>query len=330
MAWGIYRERETQTQKLPIDGVGLALLVLWVGALQVMLDKGHELDWFASPLIVTLGLTSLVGFAVFIVWEWGEAHPVVDLRLFLQRNFALGTVALSIAFGLFFGNVVLLPLWLQQWMGYTATVAGMALAPVGLFAILLTPLVGKKIARWDPRSMASFAFAVFALVMWLRAHFTTATDFAHILVPTLLQGVAMAFFFIPLTTIALSDIPAQRMASAAGLNNFVRLMAGAMGTSIAITVWNGRATLHHAHLSESLVQGQGVFAQTLQAMREAGFSQQQALAYINRLVDQQAYTRAVDDVFLASSALFLLLIALIWLSRRPQVAQGGAQAAGAH
>jgi len=330
MAWGIYRERETQTQKLPIDGVGLALLVLWVGALQVMLDKGKELDWFASPFIVALGLVSLVGFAVFVVWEWGDAHPVVDLRLFLQRNFALGTVALSIAFGLFFGNVVLLPLWLQQWMGYTATAAGMALAPVGLFAILLTPLVGKKIAQWDPRSMASFAFVIFALVMWLRAHFTTATDFAHILVPTLLQGVAMAFFFIPLTTISLAEIAPERMASAAGLSNFVRLTAGAMGTSIAITLWDERATLHHAHLTEALVQGQGVFAQTLHGMQAAGFSQAQALAQINRLVDQQAYTRAVDDVFLASSALFLLLIALIWLSRRPPAAQDGAQAAGVH
>jgi len=330
MAWGIYRTRETPAHKLPIDGVGLALLVLWVGALQVMLDKGKELDWFASPAIVTLALVSLIGFAVFVVWEWHDAHPVVDLRLFLQRNFALGTVALSVAFGLFFGNVVLLPLWLQQWMGYTATVAGMALAPVGLFAILLTPLVGKKIAQWDPRTMASFAFVVFALVMWLRAHFTTQTDFEHILIPTLLQGVAMAFFFIPLTTIALADIAPERMASASGLNNFVRLVAGAMGTSIATTLWDERATLHHAHLTESLVQGQGVFAQTLQGMRSAGFSQEQALAQINRMIDQQAYTRAVDDVFLASSALFLLLIALIWLTRRPAVAQGGAQAAGAH
>jgi len=144
MTWGIYRHRETPRRKLPIDSVGLSLLVVWVGALQLMLDKGKELDWFASSEIVTLGLVALVGFAVFVVWELTDEHPVVDLRLFKRRNFTFGALALSVAYAVFFGNVVLLPLWLQQWMGYTATAAGMALAPVGLLAILLTPVIGKK------------------------------------------------------------------------------------------------------------------------------------------------------------------------------------------
>ena len=158
ITWRIYRPRETTIRKLPIDGIGLALLVLWVGSLQLMLDKGKELDWFASTEITVLAALALVGFVVFVAWELTDAHPVVDLRLFGGRNFAVGVLAVSVAYGLFFGNVVLLPLWLQQWMGYTATSAGMALAPVGLFAILLTPLVGKKVAVWDPRWMATGAF----------------------------------------------------------------------------------------------------------------------------------------------------------------------------
>lgn len=117
-----------------------------------------------------------------------DAHPVVDLRLFKRRNFAAGSIALSIAYGLFFGNVVLLPLWLQQWMGYTSTSAGLALAPVGLLAILLTPMVGRKVGVWDPRKMATIAFIVFAMVLWMRSQFTVETDFAHILIPTLIQG----------------------------------------------------------------------------------------------------------------------------------------------
>jgi len=332
LTWGIYRDRETPIRKLPIDTVGLSLLVLWVGALQLMLDKGKELDWFASNEIILLGVVAVVAFAVFLVWELTDKHPVVDLRLFARRNFAFGALALSVAYALFFGNVVLLPLWLQQWMGYTATSAGMALAPVGVFAILLTPLVGKKVGQWDPRRMATGAFIVFGVVLWMRSHFTVQTDFIHILIPTLLQGAAMAFFFIPLTTLTLAGIAPERIPAAAGLSNFVRITAGAMGTSIATTLWDSRAAMHHAHLTEGLVQGQGVFAQTLNQLTASGLTQAQALAQINRLIDQQAFTRAANDIFLGSAGLFLLLIGLIWLTRRPgpAVGAGAPDAAGAH
>ena len=331
LTWGIYRKRETPTRKLPIDTIGLSLLVMWVGALQLMLDKGKELDWFASGEIVTLAIVAVVAFAVFLVWELTDKHPVVDLKLFKGRNFTFGVLSLSVAYALFFGNVVLLPLWLQQWMGYTATSAGMALAPVGVFAILLTPLVGKKVGQWDPRRMATGAFIVFSVVLWMRSQFTVQTDFVHILIPTLLQGAAMAFFFIPLTTITLAGIAPERIPAAAGLSNFVRITAGAMGTSIATTLWESRAAMHHAHLTEGLVQGQGVFGQTLQGLQASGLSPLQALAQVNRLIDQQAYTRAADDIFIGSAGLFLVLICLIWLTKRP--ARGGAAAAdagGAH
>ena len=328
--WAIYQKRETPTRKLPIDTIGLTLLVLWVGALQLMLDKGKELDWFASTEIIALAVVAVVALAVFIVWELTDKHPVVDLRLFKRRNFAFGALSLSIAYALFFGNVVLLPLWLQQWMGYTATSAGMALAPVGLFAILLTPIVGRKVGQWDPRRMATGAFIVFALVLWMRAQFTTETDFATVLIPTLIQGAAMAFFFIPLTTITLSGLAPHQIPAAAGLSNFTRITAGAMGVSIATTLWESRAALHHAHLTEGLVQGQGVFAQTLSGLTSAGLSMEQALVQVNRLIDQQAYTRAVDDIFLGSSYLFLLLIGLIWFTQRPAGTAASADAAGAH
>jgi DHA2 family multidrug resistance protein len=317
MTWGIYRKRETVTRKLPIDSVGLALLVVWVGALQLMLDKGKELDWFASPLICALSAVALVSFAVFVVWELTQEHPVVDLNLFKGQNFSIGVVALSVAYGLFFGNVVLMPLWLQQWMGYTATSAGMALAPVGIFAILFTPLVGKKVAVWDPRWMATGAFIVFWLVLYLMSQFTTQTDFDHILIPTLLQGAAMAFFFIPLTTLVLSGQPPERMPAAAGLSNFTRITAGAMGTSIATTVWEDRAILHHAHMTENLNNGNATYLATLENLKGAGLSPEQAMFQVNRLIDQQAFTRAADDVFLVSGFIFLTMIALVWFTRRP-------------
>jgi len=166
--WSVYASRETPTKKLPIDRVGLALLVIWVGALQIMFDKGKDLDWFQSGFIVSLAVAAALGFALFIAWELTDKHPVVDLRLFAGRNFSMGALALSLGYGAFFGNVVLLPLWLQQDMGYTATLAGMALAPVGALAILMSPLVGRNIHRVDPRWLASGSFAIFALVLVMR------------------------------------------------------------------------------------------------------------------------------------------------------------------
>jgi DHA2 family multidrug resistance protein len=332
VTWSIYHKRETPIVKRPIDGMGLAMLVLWVGCLQVMLDKGKELDWFNSPTIVTLAVIAVIAFAVFVAWELTDEHPVVDIRLFAGRNFAFGAATLAIAYGLFFGNVVLLPLWLQQYMGYTATAAGMALAPVGVLAILLTPIVGRNVAKWDPRWMATGAFILFAVVLWMRSNFTSETDFGTILLPTLIQGGAMAFFFIPLTTLTLAGLPPSRIPAAAGLSNFVRITLGAMGTSIATTLWDNRATLHHARLVEQMGLNGTALNNATTALNQAGVTGNGAYASINRLVDVQAFTAAADDIFIASAVTFLFLIFTIWFTRRPPRIAGApsVDAGGAH
>jgi len=329
VAWRIYQKRETPTRKLPIDTVGLALLVLWVGALQVMLDKGKELDWFESGQIVALGLVALIGFVVFVIWELTQDHPVVDLRLFSRQNFAFGVATLSIGYGLFFGNVVILPLWLQQHMGYTASVAGMAVAPVGLLAILLSPVVGKNIGRVDPRALATVSFCVFAVVLWMRSHFTVQADFTHIMIPTIIQGAALAFFFIPLSAITLSGLTPDRIPAASGLSNFVRITAGAIGTSTVTTVWDHRATLHHVHMVEHVSRTDPGAAEAFDVLGRAGMGMEQAAAQITRLIDQQAFTRAADDVYLASALLFLLMVPLVWMTRPKRAAAAPADA-GAH
>lgn len=332
MAWSIYRTRDPGPRKVPLDSVGLGLLVLWVGALQIMIDKGKELDWFASGQIVALAVVAVVGFAFFLAWELTERHPIVNLRLFARRNFTLGTLALSLGYGLFFGNVVLLPLWLQQYMGYTATWAGLTMAPVGLFAILLSPVVGKNVARVDPRKLATIAFLVFGLVLWMRAQFNTQAPFATILVPTFVQGVAMAFFFIPLQAIVFSGLTPDQLPAASGLSNFVRITAGAIGTSIFTTLWEDRAILHHAQLAEQVNPGSLAATQTLNQLGAAGLSPEQAAATINRLVDQQAYTMAATDLFRISAWLFVAMVAVVWLTRPRRSAGIGAaaDAGGAH
>ena len=203
---------------MPIDYVGLGLLIVWVGSLQILLDKGNELDWFNSTQIIALAITSAVAFCFFLVWELTDQHPVVDLSLFKGRNFWSGTLALSVGYGVFFGNVVLLPLWLQQDMGYTATLAGSVLAPVGLLAILLSPLVGKQLTKSDPRRFATVAFMVFGLIFWMRSQFTPQADFMTIMIPSLIQGIAMATFFVPLMTLIFSGLGHDKIAAASGLS----------------------------------------------------------------------------------------------------------------
>jgi len=313
--WSIYRTRDPGPRRVPVDYVGLALIVLWIGAFQIMIDKGKELDWFGSPQIVALAIVAAVGFLYFLAWELTEEHPIVNLRLFARRNFLVGTIALSVGYGLFFGNVVLLPLWLQQWMGYTATWAGIALAPVGLLAIVLSPWVGKNVARLDPRALTTVAFVGFALVLWMRSNFNTNAPVWVIMVPTLLQGAAMAFFFIPLQSIVFSGLKPEELPSAAGMSNFVRISAGAFGTSLFTTLWDSRASLHHAQLSEQLHRGNEAAMQALSRLGASGLSPEQASAVLNRLVDQQAYTMAATDLFYLSALLFLGLIGMVWFAQ---------------
>ena len=157
--WWLYRDRESPTRRLPVDVVGLVLLVVWIGAFQIMLDKGKELDWFESRQIITLAIVAVVGLAAFLIWELTDDHPVVDLSLFSNRNFAVATVTISLGYSAFFGNLVLLPAWLQQHMGYTPTMAGLAMAPVGILALVVTPWVGKNINRVDARLFATLGFS---------------------------------------------------------------------------------------------------------------------------------------------------------------------------
>ncbi len=328
VTWNIYKSRETPIRKLPIDSIGLASLVIWVGALQIMLDKGKELDWFASPEVIALGLVALVGFIFFLIWELNEDHPVVDLHLFSGRNFWVGTLALSLGYGTFFGNIVLMPLWLQQHMGYTATWAGFIMAPVGLLAILLSPIVGKTTQKVDPRLYASIAFFTFAIVLWMRSGFNTSADVTTLMIPTLVQGIAMAFFFVPLVALTLSGISPDRIPAASGLSNFARITAGAFGTSITTTLWENWATEHHAQLVESITNASISTTHTLNQLTVLGMNREQSLTYVNRLVDQQAFMRSANDIFAASAVLFLGLILIIWFAR--PVHRGPVDTGGAH
>ena len=326
LVWFLYASREAPTVSKPIDLVGLAVLVVWVGSLQLMLDKGKELDWFESTEIITLAVIAATGCVFFVIWELTDKHPVVDLTLFRRRTFWAATLTISLGYGAFFANVVLIPLWLQQHMGYTPTLAGLATAPIGLLALVVSPWVGKNMARYDARRFATFGFITFAVVVFMRSQFNTDASFEVLLWPTLLQGVAMGTFFTPLFSLALQGLPPDRIPSASGLLNFARITTGAFGASLSTTMWERRATLHHARISERLDLRNGLASGLVDQAPDGS-----GLAVMNRLLDQQAFMMAADEIFYACGVLFLILIVVVWAARPerraappPAGADGGA------
>jgi DHA2 family multidrug resistance protein len=326
LCWGALARHETATRRLPVDGVGLALLVVWVGALQIMLDTGKDADWFESDVIVGLAIVAVVGLCAFLVWELTEKHPIVDLSFFRGRNFAVGTIVTCVGYGIFFGNVVILPLWLQTQLGYTATWAGLVQAPAGLVAMLFSPFVGRNVNRYDARWFATISFLMMAGGLYLRTLLNSQAAFGDFVLPMLLQGVSMAFFFVSAVTIQLDGIPPQRVPAATSIGNFLRITAGAFSTSIATTAWENRASLHQSRLAEA----SSLYDPTLQyataAMHGAGLGDAQTLGILTRGLVEQSLMLSALDYFWITGWISLGVIGLVWMTRRPRVASGLAAA----
>jgi DHA2 family multidrug resistance protein len=326
VCWRSLQSSETPAHKLRIDGIGLALLVVWVGSLQVVLDQGKDLDWFNSHVIVALTIVTVVCLAAWIIWELSEERPIVDLTLFKYPNFTLGTVALCLAYGLFFGNVVLMPLWLQNNLNYTATWAGIATAPSGITALLVAPFVGRFIGRFDARLFATASFAIFALSYFMRAAYPPDASLWVFAVPTLVQGFAMGTFFIALLTITFDGLPSEKLPAASGLNNFLRITASGFATSLTTTFWDRRESLHQTRLVESLTAFSPAFRQSVHNIMSFGLRDRSADAAVLKGVVDQAYLLSSLDLFYLFGWAVLLLIPICWIARRP--AAGAAVAGG--
>ncbi|MGN6808360.1 MAG: DHA2 family efflux MFS transporter permease subunit [Trinickia sp.] len=329
VTWVIYRDRDSPARKLPIDKVGLLSLIAWVASLQIMLDKGKDLDWFNSPVICTLAVVAAISFLFFLIWELTENHPIVDLRLFAQRNFRGGTIAISISYAVFFSNLVILPQWIQGYLGYRSVDAGLVTAPLGIFAVLLAPVMAKILPKSDARVLATLAFLGFAAVFFMRSHYTTGVDAYTLVLPTLLQGIPMALFFTPLTAIILSGLSADKIPAAAGLSNFMRVLAGGVGTSLISTGWNDRTILHHAQLVEQSSVNNPDYVSSIANLRAMlGGGMDQAAAFFEHSLNAQAAMLGLNDIFWLSSMIFIAIIPLVWLTRPAK--GGGAATAVAH
>ncbi|MFS0772697.1 DHA2 family efflux MFS transporter permease subunit [Sphingomonas sp. 1P08PE] len=321
ICWRNLKTRETPTRKLPIDQVGLILLVVWVGALQIVLDLGKNDDWFAADRIVIATVIAIVGFVGWLIWELTDANPAVNLKLFASRNFAIGTIAFCLGYAVFFANTLLLPLWLQTQLGYTATWAGLVAAPSGLVAVILTPFVARISGKVDARVLATVAFASFGVSYYLRSGYTTYASFYDLMLPLLVQGIAMSTFFLAMLTISLDRIPPERLPSATGISNFARITAGSFAASIITTAWDRREALHQSRLSEAVGSGMP-YTLARDALMRMGLTDVQAAGAITRQMVGQAYLLASTDLFRLSAWLCLAMTVIVWFTRRPTPPSG--------
>lgn len=310
--WMRLRTRETTIIRSPIDLMGLSLLVVGVGALQIMLDQGRELDWFNSPEIVALAIISAIAIAVLIIWEWTSVHPIIDLHLFADRNFTIGIIAMCVIFGIYMGINVVQPLLLQTQLGYTASHAGMVMAPSGVLAIILMPIVGRHLHRINTKAILTGSLFVYAACCFMRANWNADAPFITISLPQWLQGIGNALLMVPIIALVLSNIRPQQMASASGLATFARTLAISFGTSFSTTLWDRRASVHHASLTEQINLYNPVFVESALNKMRGG------LAITEQLIMREAYLGSAVDLFWLYGWLFLLVIPILWFTKTPK------------
>jgi MFS transporter, DHA2 family, multidrug resistance protein len=316
LCWINLGSRETPTAKLSIDRVGLVLLVVWVGALQIMLDTGKDADWFSSPPIVIEAAVAAVGFCAWLIWELTDRTPIVNLSLFRHRNFALGTLALCLGYAVFFANILLLPLWLQTSIGYTATWAGLVAAPSGMIAVIVTPLTARMLSKFDARWVATVSFVAFAVSYFMRAGYTADAGFWDFVMPMLVQGIAMGTFFVSLLAISLKGLKPQQIPNASGLSNFARITAGGFAAAITTTLWDRREAFHQSRLADSTSLYNPLMQQAVTHLHAVGMTDHQAYGVIARGLLQQSYLLSSTDLFWLSGWLSVVTIVFIWMSER--------------
>ncbi|CAB1367646.1 DHA2 family efflux MFS transporter permease subunit [Denitratisoma oestradiolicum] len=322
VSWRLFQHRETPKVKQPVDYVGLGLLVTWVGALQIMLDLGREHAWFESSLVIALAVLALTGFAFFVVWEWYEPHPMVDLKLFTRPHFSIAVALIGIANIPYFGNVVLTPLWLQNTLGYTATLSGSVVMVGGIAMFMIQPLVARWVPQLGFRQLAAIGLCFMVLSAYMRAGFTPGVSHGDLLLPQLLYGIGTSAMFMPLVLLAVHGLPQWQLAGATGLNSCVRTLTTGFGTSIATTLWDQRTIHHHAQLTSHITLYDSVPMQATSGLGNT-VGGEAALNIVERLINTQAQTLAVNDFNIFSIAMFLVCLGFLWL-----VKPGKAEPAG--
>ncbi len=315
---------ESRKRSFSIDYIGLGLLALGLGALQVVLDKGQRDDWFDSHFIAILTTIAVAALVMVIFWEWHHDHPIIDLKLFRDRSFATACLLMfSLGFVLW-GTTLLIPLFVQTLMGYPAEQAGLVLMPGGLVIIALLPLVGRMLARTDPRRMMVFGLCLLSASMFYMTHFDLQLGFGNVVFARLVQGAGMAFLWVPVNTVAYSYLPREKNNAASGLINLARNVGASMGISYVTTMLDRGAQFHQDQLASHLDPGNPNLQRMLEGATSALKAQsgsgatQQAYALLQVNVQRQATMLAYIDNFRILAIVALCLIPVVFLVKKPR------------
>ena len=323
---------KTQKKNRRVDYIGLGLLAVGLGFLQVVLDKGERDDWFGSRFILITTIVSLTALVALVIWEWHNDDPIIDLHLYRDRSFAIGNFLMFMVGFALMSSTVLLPLFMQTILGYTAEQAGLALMPGGFAIIIAMPLIGFLLSRYDARWLLVFGLSLLSFALFYMTHFDPQIDFKTAAIARVLQGLGLSCLFVPINTAAYAFLPKEKNNAASGLINLGRNVGGSLGISVVATMLSRRTQVHQQNLTEHFNGGNSWFESTMTHLirnfmahgASMAAATRQAYAVMANMINQQATMLAyVDDFWLVGWAV-LVMIPLVFLMKR--VKPGGPMA----
>ena len=333
----LLEERQRLKERgIKIDYWGFGFLVLGLGSLQYVLDRGQEDDWFGSSAIILSMIGAVAGLLSFVLWELRQQDPLTDLRLLKNRNFAMSNVLMFMLGFVLLGSTQLIPQFVQTLLGYTATDAGLVVSPGGFAIILLMPVVGRLVSRADSRVLIVFGLAISAAALYHMTSFDLEVDYWTVALARIFQAAGLAFLFIPISTIAYVGIPREKNNNASAIINLSRNLGGSVGIALLTTFLARRSQYHQSILVERVAAGDpryaAMAAKLQQHMASLGGTADQARhlaqAEIGAMLGRQAQMLSYVDDFLMLAIAFAVLIPFVFLARQPGHGQG--PGAGAH
>lgn len=308
-----------------IDYWGIGMLVVGIGSLQIMLDKGQQEDWLSSNFIATLLCLCLISLTAFVIYEWQVKSPVVDLRVFKNYTYAIGTLLITLMGFVLYGSMVLLPLWIQTLLGYPSLQAGITMSPRGMGSFLAMPIVGILSAKFDPRKFLCLGLFMGSMTLFQLTRLNLNAGYWNFFWPQFMQGVAMACMFVPLTTITMASIPKEKIGNATSVYSLLRNIGGSMGiatiTTLVERLGQNHANMLVAHISATDPQSRATYSGIRQLLMAHGSAAatatKQAQAALFGMVQKQAVMLSFLDAFRLLAVIFLLMIPLVWLTKKP-------------